>query len=101
MGAKLDFAHSRIKKHALHQAWYKRIKKYGSIRERERFEPRVTFSPSLCSGANVHTRIQSVSRTVSIEMYYFDTPCIKYYFFARLGFKACVKITLVSKNNVR
>ena len=33
--AKLDFAHARIKKHALNQALYvRRIKKCGSIRER-------------------------------------------------------------------
>ena len=87
--AKLDFAHARIKNHAINQALFTYKKIRFDRRGRTCIYPRVT---SLRSGANFHTRIKSLSRP-SIEIYYFDTPCIKYSFFAR----TCV----VSKNSVR
>ena len=58
------FAHAQIKRHAINQAlymWYKKI--VFDTRVRKGFYPRVAFSPSLRSGANVPTRIKSLFKT--------------------------------------
>ena len=74
---KVDTAQARIKKHALNQALSTSSKKIVfDIRVRKWFYPRVAFSPSLRSGANVPTRIKSLFRTC-IENNYFNPPCAK------------------------
>ena len=61
---KVNTAHARIKKHALNQALYTSYEKIVfDTRVRKWFYPRVAFSPSIRSGANVPTRIESLFHT--------------------------------------
>ena len=69
--AKCHFAHARVKQRALNQALHTSYEKIlFDTRVRKWFYPRVAFSPSLRSDANVPTRIKSLFRTC-IENYYF------------------------------
>ena len=62
--AKCYFAHARAKQRALNQALHTSYEKIVfDTRVRKWFYPRMTFSPSLRSGANVPTRIKSLFRT--------------------------------------
>ena len=66
--AKFAFAYARVKNHALNWALHTSCEKIVfDTWVRKWFYPRLAFSPLLRSGANVHTRIKSLSRT-SIEM---------------------------------
>ena len=66
--AKFDFADALAKKHALNWPSYTSCKKIlFDTRVRKWFYSRVAFSPSLRSGANLHTRINFTLRYVWLK----------------------------------
>ena len=71
--AKCHFAHARVKQRGLNQALHTSYEKIVfDTRVRKWFYPRVAFSPSLRSGANVLTRIKALFRTCIENNYFFN-----------------------------